>query len=626
MKNAKKISITILVVLFSILLIPSIIPVSGQETEQKWIQLPEEWGIEPKGGGTLIARVYREPTHFNPNYEYLVGDECYQNIFSRLVRVDTISYEIIPDLALSWIGSDDYKTYTFNLAKANWHDGEKCTAEDVKFTFDDIKEKQGYYFSTIDHIEEVEIIDDYTVVFHLSRSDSAFLSTLAHYTAPVILPKHLYEGVDPFTNPYNFEPIGTGPFKFVRWIKGSHVEYEANLDYFEGRPFLDTIIHKYIESASTFGLSLKAGESHIGYYAPPLSMLPELDEEPHITISTVSASNLLWYGFNMDREPYDDIRVRKAIAHAIDAEAYAEQIWFGYYKFNPYAYGQEGFLPWSFNPNAKMPEYDLEEAERLLDEAGYPRGSDGVRFEATIVTFTSMEAPTMAEVLKEYLKKIGIECSIEVYEFVTYKEVCIVNRKYDISCGGGNQGPDPSIWEQFVSSTGFRNSMGYVNAEVDSLFEVGSAATTIEERQAAYWRIQEIVAEELPRVTIAIYGTTFPRNNEFEGYWFEEPYHTMTGHRRLEVVWWEGGKDIPKPDDVIPEPPVDTEIEPRVKAVEDAINNVESSISSLTSQIESLKSQVESIETPPPASNTMAYVGILIALVAVGLALYQRSQ
>ena len=103
MKNAKKISITILVVLFSILLIPSIISVSGQETiimpgEQKWIQLPEEWGIEPKGGGTLIARVYREPTHFNPNYEYLVGDECYQNIFSRLVRYDTISYDKLSDI------------------------------------------------------------------------------------------------------------------------------------------------------------------------------------------------------------------------------------------------------------------------------------------------------------------------------------------------------------------------------------------------------------------------------------------------------------------------------------------------------------------------------------------------
>lgn len=562
----------------------TIIQVSGEEVQQKWIELPEEWGIKPKYGGTLIARIYREPTHLNPNAEYLVGDESYQNVFSRLVRVDMVDYDIIPDLAESWEISDDLKTYTFHLAKATWHDGENCTSADVKFSFDDILEREGYYYTELKHITEIETPDDYTVVLKLEKPDIALLYTLSHSTAPVIIPKHLYEGTDILTNPYNFEPVGTGPFKFKEWVRGSHMTYEANLDYFKGRPFLDKIIHKYIESHSVFLLSLIAGETDFGYYAPPASSLPELEKEPHLVVDGMWNPIVWWVGFNMEREPYDDVRVRKAIAHAIDSYDLSEKTWFGYSLPNPYAYGQKGFVPWSFNPNAKMPEYDPEEAERLLDEAGYPRDPDGVRFKAKIVTFTANEGPVAAEVVKEYLRQIGIESKIEVYEFVTYKEVVIVDRDYDICWGGGMQGPDPVKFGEFIGSEGYRNCMGYSNPEVDALLEEGKNSLTIEERQEAYWKIQEILVEDLPRVNIAVQGKIYPRDKTFHGFYFEEPYHDRVGNRVMETVWWEGGED----------PSASVLLE-------------------LTDRITDLESSVREIST----ATTIAYISLAIAIISV---------
>jgi peptide/nickel transport system substrate-binding protein len=598
-------------------ILPSIpLQVSAAEIEDEYIQMPEEWGVTPKGGGTLIWRVYREPTHFNPNYEYLVGDECYQNVYDKLILHDVNGFGIIPCLADSWLISSDYLTYTFYLNEdAKWHDGVKFTADDVKFTFDDVKAKDGYYWGSIDHIDEIEIVDDYTVVFHLSKPDSALLYTMSHYTAPVILPKHLYEGTDVYNNPHNFNPIGTGPFKFVEWVKGSHIKYEANLDYYRGRPYLDTIIHKLIVDHSAFGLSLKTGEAHVGYYSPPLSMHPELEADPNLVVDATFASNLIWYGFNLHNEPFDDLRVRKAISHCIDVPAFIDKIWYGYYWPNPYAYGEKGFLPWSFNPNAKMPEYDVDEANRLLDDAGLARDSDGVRFRCKLVTFTSMEAPTMAEVLKQYLKPVGIECDIEVYEFVTFKEVAIVNRQYDIACNGGNQGPDPSIWKEFLHSEGFRNLMYYDNPEVDQLFEDGATSITIPDRQKAYWKIQEIVAEELPRVTIAVYGTTFPHHKDYNGFHFQEPYSELAGFRRSEYVYWAGGEDITK----TVEPPTPSDLESRVDSLESSVKSLSSDISDLESQITSLEGQ---IKEPAAAPNTMAYLAIAIAVIAIVIAFY----
>lgn len=610
--------------------------VFAEEPEQKWIEFPEEWGIEPKAGGTFILRTAREPSIFNPNYVFVPENEFYGTILQRLVGISAITFEPTPQLARSWEISEDYKTFTFHLFEdVTFHDGEPMTSEDVKWSYLDVLDKEGNFASQIDHIEEIETPDDNTVIFKLSRTDVTFLEMIGRWDSPVVLPKHLYEGTDVFTNPFNLHPIGTGPYNFVEWVKGSHVRLEPYLDYYLGRPFLDAILYKYIPSDAVYQLQLKTGEVHGSYLPPSFSAIAELAEEPHIvTDGFVEPGVILWVGFNLAREPYDDLRVRKAIGHAIDVYDLNEKVWNGLIYPNPYVLGQRGFPSWSFNPDAKMPEYDPAEAERLLDEAGLYRGPDGVRFSAKLVAWSSMEAPVYAEVLKEYLGEIGIECDIDVYEFVTYKEVVIVNREYDISVGGGNHGPDPGNTELFFSSTGYRNSMGYVNEEIDALFEQGKILTTIEERQPIYWRIQEIMAEELPRITVEEWSAPMPRNVEYEGYWFEEPYHLWSGNRRFDFIWWAGGEDISPPEPTptpspSPTPSPGEALEPRVEAVENSLNSLSSGVSSLSSEIDSLsneiqslQSQIEGIETPAPASNTMSYAAIALAIVALAVAYY----
>ncbi len=589
--------------------------------------MPESWGITPKAGGTLIVRTHREPTQFNPNYELVAEAEFYVQTYQKLVDISDISFEVIPSLAQSWEISADYKTFTFYLHEnVKFHDGTPMTSADVKWSYESVLENQGYFFSQLEHIDKIETPDDYTVIFKLSETDSTFLNVIGRVYAPVVLPKHLYEGTDPLTNPFNQNPVGTGPFKFKEWIKGSHFTLEANKDYYLGRPFLDEIIFKYIPNDAVYQLQLKTGQVHFGIFSPSLSAISDLEKESHIvTDGFVEPGVILWVGFNLAREPYDDLRVRKAIGHAIDVYDLNEKAWYGLIYPNPYVLGQKGFPEWSFNPDAKMPEYNPAESERLLDEAGLPRGSDGVRFSAKLVTWTSMEAPVFAEVLKEYLGDVGIEIEIEVYEFGTYKEVVINNREYDISLGGGNHGPDPSNTELFFGSTGYRNSMGYVNEEVDALYAEGKAGITIEERQPAYWRIQEILAEELPRITVEEFAFSMPRHSDFKGYWFEEPYHEMAGgNRRLDMVWWEGGEEISPIKSITPSPGDD--IDSRVEAIEGSLGTVTNQVNSLSSQVESLTSKLESLTEPTPASNTFSYVAIVIAVVAMILPFYFKDQ
>ena len=637
MKSSKLITLLI-VVSFVIGTFVLPIPAYAAEEEQVWHRVPASWDVTPKGGGTLVVRTHREPSQFNPNYDFVAENEFYGVILQRLVAISDISFEVIPQLAHSWEVSSDYKTFTFYMYdNATFHDGEPCTSADVKWSYESVIENQGNFFAQIAHIEEIETPDDYTVVIKLNKTDSTFLNMIGRWDSPVVLPKHLYEGTDLYANPFNLNPIGTGPFKYGEWVEGSHLELEAYLDYYLGRPFLDNIIFKYIPNDAVYQLQLKTGDVHFSVHMPSLSAIDELTAQPHIVADGfVEPGVILWVGFNLAREPYDDIRVRKAIGHAIDVYDLNEKAWYGLIYPNPYVLGQKGFPSWSFNPDAKMPEYNPAEAERLLDEANLPRGPDGVRFSAKLVAWSSMEAPVFAEVLKEYLGEIGIEIEIEVYEFGTYKEVVINNREYDISVGGGNHGPDPSNTQLFFGSTGYRNSMGWVNEEVDALYEEGAAGITIAERQPAYWRIQEIVAEELPRITVEEFAFVLPRHMDYKGYWFEEPYHNLVGgNRRFDMVWWEGGEDIyaPEPEPTPPPPSPGEELEPRMEAVEESLGTVSSDVSSLSSQVDSLSSQLESLESqledleaPAPASNTMSYAAIALALVALVAAYYFGTQ
>ena len=212
-----------------------------------------------------------------------------------------------------------------------WHDGKPFTSADVKWTYDDlIKEgTKAQAFRIITTLKSVEAPDAKTVVFSLSETDALFLVGLAGYYGANVLPKHLYEGTDVRKNPYNTKPVGTGPFKVVELVTGSHLTLEANPDYYGLGPYLDQLIFKVVPNLATMMSTLETGE--VGYSAPspPFGDVARLRTLPNMKVDQAESQIVQWTAFNLDIPKFKDIRVRQAIIHAIDKQAISTQVFAG---------------------------------------------------------------------------------------------------------------------------------------------------------------------------------------------------------------------------------------------------------------------------------------------------------
>jgi peptide/nickel transport system substrate-binding protein len=176
---------------------------------------------------------------------------------------------------------------------------------------------------------------------------------------------------------------------------------------------------------------------------------------------------------------------------------------------------------WAYNPDAKQPTYDPTQAEKLLDEAGYPRGSDGVRFRVRNVVPTVMSFPEAMDIVRTQVAKVGIEMSLEVVEWATYTDKALTRRDHDLTVSAGYQGPDPLEFFSYVGTVkgtpNFRNAMGYYNPEVDQLFTEYAQTVDREARRKAFFRIQEILAEDLPRFNLGAWLGSYARKASLLG-------------------------------------------------------------------------------------------------------------
>jgi peptide/nickel transport system substrate-binding protein len=216
------------------------------------------------------------------------------------------------------------------------------------------------------------------------------------------------------------------------------------------------------------------------------------------------------------------------------------------------------YLPnveWVYNPDALQPAYDPERAEQLLDEAGYPRGSDGVRFTAVMSGGTSMGQPDSCEYIKQKLSEVGIEVTLELLEWGVLSDKVLDQKDFDIAHMGGMQGPEPNMWAPYVTTGGHRNNGGFSNARVDELFELGKASGDIEKRAEYYKEAQAILAEELPRVSLYVYSYAFPYNPDFQGFFFQEEMSGKVRYRGPETIYWTKATGVAEPiDEPVVEP------------------------------------------------------------------------
>jgi len=490
------------------------------------------WGMALGAGKrTLVVGLSSDPRGLSPVFactfvDWVVGYRLYSSLF----QADE-NFQPVPDLAESWEASPDGLTYTFHLRRdATFHDGSPVTSEDVKFSVE-LALKYGSIcargLGTV--IDKIETPDPYTVVFRLKSPYPEFLNPYdglgPHCSA--VLKKELYEGTDPLTNPYNFKPIGSGPFKFVEWVKGSHIVLEKYEGYFGEGPYIDRIVFRIIPDPMTLVMAFETGEVDWIPFIVPASEVARLNQLPDARVffhgSPCGVSLIL--GYNLRLEPFNDPAVRKALTAAINKERIAELVYYGGAKVpNTYVIPTP-FSEWWFNPKAKQIGYDPELAAKILDKAGYPVKEDGWRFHMTLKHTTGYaEHLKVAELIKEDLKKIGVDVRIVSLEHAAWHEQVFRRWDFDASLLPFCSGPTPPTMKRFhtdnIKRISWANCMGYSNPEYDALFELMISELDKDRRLQLVHRLQELLAWDQPASFIVgpLNGTAIR-----EGLFTEEP-------------------------------------------------------------------------------------------------------
>lgn len=466
----------------------------------------------PKRGGEMVTGYGQFPQHFNHAIQSGAATASPgTQIFASLVEIND-KFEPIPYLAKSWEVSDDRLTYTFHMVEgATFHDGKPITSEDVAFSFETVKANHPFGLAMLGPVDRVETPDKYTAVFKLSKPHPALMLVVSPPLLP-ILPKHVYGDGQPIRqHPANTAPVGSGPFKLAEYKPGEYFILERYENYFRpGLPYLDRIIGRAIKDPNANFIALKNEDFHMAMFNAGirLSQIEALKKMDHLVVSPKgyeAIGAIYFLEFNLRKEPFKDVRVRRAIAHAIDKDFITQKLHRGYSK------AATGPLTSSFQwYTDKVTKYDfnLEKANALLDEAGLPRKENGIRFSATIDWYPgepdSMD--TIAEYLKPQLKKIGIDLQLQPpADFLSwYKRVA--GWQHDMTMSNIYSYADPMIGVHRLylcdnqKHVVWTNTSGYCNPQLDEIMSKAATETDVAKRKALYAQFQQILTEDLPLI------------------------------------------------------------------------------------------------------------------------------
>ncbi|MBW1679053.1 MAG: peptide-binding protein [Deltaproteobacteria bacterium] len=427
--------------------------------------------------------------------------------YNGLVKYDK-DLKLIGDLAEFWEVSEDNLTITFHLRKGvKWHDGKEFTAEDVMFGYQTIIDPNTptAYGGDFLEVEKAEVVDKYTFRVKYKKP---FAPGLASWGYLVVLPKHILEGKDITRSPLVRKPMGNGPYKLKEWKTGEKIALVSNHDYFEGRPYIDEVIYRIIPDLATMFLELRAG--NIDYMGlTPIQYIRQTDTpkfKRHYRKYKYLSFAYTYLGYNLLSPKFQDRRVRHAISYAIDKEEIIEGVLLGLGEIatGPYKPGT-----WQHNPDVKHYPYNPEKARRLLQEAGWiDRDGDGILekdgkpFEFIVITNQgNSQRSKTAEIIQQRLAEVGIKMKIRILEWATFINEYIDKKKFEATILGWSLSQDPDLFDVWHSSkTGFKelNFISYQNKEVDRLIMEGRHTFDQERRKKAYFRIQEILAEDQP--------------------------------------------------------------------------------------------------------------------------------
>jgi len=373
-------------------------------------------GHEGEYGGTLIYAQGADADALDPHMTTLGNSaDVIVNVFDGLVRFKEGTTEIEPALATDWEISNDGLEYVFNLREGvEFHDGTPFNAESVVFDIErQLDPEHPYYLEgsfpyagfSLGMIEEVTAVDEYTVKFTLENPYAPFIKNLAMFATMIVSPEAVKEyGEDIFKN-----PVGTGAFKFVEWVRDDNITLEANEDYWDGRPYLDELIFTVIPNNQTRLLELEEGNIHLMEGLNPTDV-ERVIENDELELLEAPGLNVGYIALHNEKEPFGNKKVRQAMNYAINKEEITE------YLMGGQATVAKGALPptiWSYNEELEGYPYDPEKARSLLEEAGYGDG-----FEFTLRTYSAPRSynpvgARLATAVQQYLSEVGVDAEIE---------------------------------------------------------------------------------------------------------------------------------------------------------------------------------------------------------------------
>lgn len=489
--------------------------------------------IAQKRGGTLVMIVQPEPPTL-ASYLSTSGPigMVAAKIYDGLLEYD-MKLKPQPSLAESFTVAPDGKTVTFKIRKGVvFHDGKPLTSADVKFSIEKVaKVTHPRGPNTFRAVTAIDTPDSHTVVLKLSEAAPYMLMAFSGYETPII-PMHIFGTGDLRAHPNANNPIGSGPFKFVEWKKGAYIRLDRNEKYWKkGRPYLDRIVARFIADPSTRTAALEKGEAHFAAMgAVPFNDAKKLASNPNIEITTAGHemfSPVAEILLNTRRKPLDNVKVRQAMAYAIDRKFIIDNIWFGFGKV---ATGpmSSNFAPsglYTSDVRKFQTAKGVELANKLLDEAGFPKKADGVRFELMHDSLPyGQEWTRLGEYFQQAMAKIGIKVNIRQEDVARWLKRTYTDNDFDTTANYLYNLPDPVIGvhrayisEAIVKGRVFSNGSGWSNPRVDELMKKATVEADARKRGTYYAEALKTLAEQQP--ILWTHEMNFPSaiNKRFKG-------------------------------------------------------------------------------------------------------------
>lgn len=409
-----------------------------------------------------------------------------------------------PSLAESWEPTEEGDGWLLNLREGvTFHDGEPFNAEAVKYNLDrfmakgDFEGEEAAVFAfLLGKITEVEVIDDYIVKLHLEEVFAPIISHLSHSFIGMHSPPSL-EALG--AGDYVEAPVGTGPFKFVQWDRGEKIVMEKNEDYWGTVPELDTVTFKFVPEGGSRVIMLETGEVHAIMAVPPAE-IDRLEGEADIDVVFEDSVRVIYVGFNLEQEPFDDVRVRQALNYAINKEAIIQTQFQGVSSVStapivPAIFGYKEVGPYGYDPDR---------ARELLADAGY---EDGFDMEFYHPTGRYPQDDAVAEAVQAMLADVGINASLTTYDWGTYLDTVIVppeqseHDTYMLGWGTVTLDADYGLYALFHSGEWpplGNNVSYYANDQVDALLEEARVTPDRGVREGLYHEAIETIWNDAP--------------------------------------------------------------------------------------------------------------------------------